>query len=322
MKKLKLNKIILTAICLTIGSCKRETNVEETKIQPIDIYSHNFSTKPKFFLKYWSDMTTDDVSRTNDSLIKNNVIITEYGIYSYVSGENKHKMKFNYDESNNLTSITLTTNLDEIYPVYAKKYNLKAQILKNLAFDYYEENNPEYSPLMTYKIEGKSFNLPKAFNDNSMLINNTRRNLDVNTGYRYEEYIFPEDKIVIENENNVIVFEQKFTKQSYPDMQFSLNYNDRARNAEYAALKDIGIFYFINNPRADQGITEEHYSRNSKLRKVKHTYDLEKTITYIPKIKYELDQMKQKNKKSIEQEEQLKKEKTIENRINSVKNEL
>jgi hypothetical protein len=206
-------------------------------------------------------------------------------------------MLFKFNNDKKLESVTLESNIDKIYASYQKKYNLPNLKIKNLLYESYTENNPKYNPRLTYKVKNQTLLLPNSLIDNQSQISEVRKQLDYSNNpknYFAEALVFSKEELIIENKQNMLIFGQKFLKNDYPYIVYSLEESKNAKKAKIVAESDCEPYYLINHP--DEGITIDYFQNNSKIRTVYKMYELKQTITYISKenfIKYNNEKNKQ-----------------------------
>lgn len=284
----QLTIIIIASYFLLIGCKKENSNIVQT-INVVDVedkFNSDLKTKPKLFLNFWSGMTLDEKSKVMSSLIKEGKITLQDGVTEYISGDYGHKIEFNFN-NNKLESISLLSNIDEIYPQYQKKYNLPSLVSKNLLYQCYAENNQNYEPITTYKKIGqgnKLYQIPNALIDLSISLK-SRIYFDVNNekyNVNYFQNSFYKNEFSAEKDDVFLIFRQNLTKEDLPYTNFSLYSNKDAMSAQQS-INGEG-FGNVNNPGT--GITMDIIRKNSRIVTVYKAYSLEKSITYISRKDY------------------------------------
>lgn len=282
--------LIILSIFITLQSCNERKNINLNKAEKVDstkTIEYKLKNEPKIFLKYWSGMTVAEAFKVHDILIKEGIIKFESGVFTYLLDEYSTVIEFNYNVADKLESITLESNIDIIYPLYQKKYNLPDLINQNLLYQCYLDNNKDYDPVLTYKKIGqgdKPYQVPDILFDKTPPVKG-RIYFDINDEKYNANYIekkFYKDEFAVDKDSVFIVFKQSFKDESFPFTSYSLYKNTEAMSAQQNINGDG--FGTINNQGT--GITEDIIMKNSRTVTVYKSHVLEKSITYLSKKEY------------------------------------
>jgi hypothetical protein len=313
---------ILILILSILQSCKNEkkndieqnvnTNIQFKPIIRKSTFEEKLNKEPKLFLKFWSGMTKNEFEKVVNILNEEKILLGRYNsIYSFirflVSEHCYSKMSASFDNSKEpkLVSIKLydlATFPNCLYDLYKEKYGLPT-LLQKTETDYeYVENNPNYSPKMSYIDENdKLIFLNKAFNDKSSFIKNNGQIEKKTFLPSRPTYKLPESPITINKDSLVIVIEQvKYDNKSY---SYNLEQSQALRNYRSS----------IFNDSFNRWLDESKFiETNSKLRTVslKSIYSI--NATYMPVSEYNKRKQDKSNqiKDSLETEKR-KKEKLL-----------
>ena len=282
----KLIKIYLLLIIATVStSCKNETIEENSPPKEVveETFSEKLISKPKLFLKYWEDMSISEFYEVTAILKEENVVDYEKLIETYyITDLCRIKYISNFVDDK-LKSISLVQNINCIYPLYQKKYNLPHLVKQDFVYESYIDNNTDYKPVIMYKKIGEDrlFQIPNALIDKTPQLKR-RVYFDENNRYKSIGYKFYKDHFLIDNDSIIIEFTQTMTKNIYSLTTYSLSEDEDAMSAK-SNINGLG-FGRINNPGT--GITDEIIMKNSRTVKVTNTYSLEQSITYMSKKEY------------------------------------
>ena len=291
VKNILFKSLIILLTFMSLQSCneRKHINLDIDKPEKLDLtktFEYKLKHEPKIFLKYWSGMSVDESSKVDDILIAEGSIAFDRGIYTYELDNYSVTMKFNFNANNKLESITLKSDIDRIYPLYQKKYNLPDLVKSNLLYQCYQDNNPNYEPILTYKKIGagnKLFQVPNALLDKTPPLKG-RVYFDINDKeYNSNSFglQFYKDEFVVDKDSIFIVFKQSKSEGNV-FRSYSLYKNKEAMSAQHNINGDG--FGTINYP--DTGITEDIIMSNSRLITVYEKYILDKSITYFSKDEY------------------------------------
>lgn len=288
-------KVLFTflLILLLFNSCKNEKvnnpEIEKSINQPQNDFDYKLRNEPKIFLKYWSEMTKDEASKVNDILINEGVIKQkplDDGFTYYIDNYTV-TMEFNYDLSNRLESISLKSNIDDIYPLYQKKYKLPNLVDCNTLIEYYLDNNNEYNPIYMYKKVGSDkneFPIPNALLDKSSFVK-SRIYYDIKNKKNNSNYItnkYYKDDLIVDKDSVIIAFTQEFDKETNEFCSYSLEKNKEAMAAQQNINGDgFGTLHYPGT-----GITDLIIMQNSKTITCRKYKVLKKSIKYMSKEKY------------------------------------
>lgn len=287
---------------LSILACKKESNnvTIENEVKPnieIDSFDYKLKYNPKLFLKYWEGMTFSDYIKVSDLLTKGGVLEKYNGIYNYSYIVDDCEVNLEPIFKNEiLKGIKLARNIECIYPLFEKKYNLPKMVLKNNLIAYYRENNPKYKPESMYFDGVTNTYLPEVFIDKSSKLQpnkiqklDTRNNELINT--REEFY---KDEFIVKNKDVVICFKQeKPIEENFKIYTYSLNESEEM--AEY--MRNINPLESFK----DNGNNELKFVEcNSKTRIVSEMSKNFMSITYFTKKEYLLQESEKKKKLILE----------------------
>ncbi len=132
---------------LSIIACKKESENVTTEndvesFVKIDSFDYKLKNKPKYFLKFWGNMTQEDYSRVKDILISEGKI--NY-LNQYVTGDELVKFEPIIDsKNNNVIGIGLFDFSENFYNLLKEKYNLDPLGTEKMIAKCYIERNPCY----------------------------------------------------------------------------------------------------------------------------------------------------------------------------------
>ena len=291
VKNIIFKSLIILSILITLQSCNERKSTIVDKPKTIDLtktFEYKLKNEPKIFLKYWSGMTVDEAFKIHDILIEEGVVKLEHnGIWSYILDNYSVDIEFNFNVHNKLESIVLKSDIDRIYPLYQKKYNLPDLVNSNLLYQCYQDNNADYAPILTYKKIGegdKLFQVPDVLFDKTPPLK-SRIYFDINDEEYNSTYYtkkFYKDEFIVDKDSVFIVFQQTLKDIASPSITWSLEKNKEAMSAQQNINGDG--FGTINYP--DAGITGRIIMSNSRTETVYKYYVLEKSITYFSKDEY------------------------------------
>ncbi|MDI5949469.1 hypothetical protein [Flavobacterium yafengii] len=282
--------LIILSIFITLQSCKERKNTildESEKSDLTKTFEYKLKHEPKIFLKYWSGMSVDESSKVDDILIADGSIAFDRGTYTYELDNYSITMKFNFNTNNKLESITLKSDIDKIYSLYQKKYNLPDLVDTNLLYQCYLDNNADYQPVLTYKKigdGGKLSQVPAVLLDKTPPLK-SRIYFDINDEEYNSTYYtkkFYKDEFTVDKDSVFIVFQQTLKDIANPSVTWSLEKNKEAMSAQQN-INGEG-FGTINYP--ESGITGHIIASNSRIKTVYKYYVLEQSITYFSKNEY------------------------------------
>lgn len=302
---------LLILILFFLQSCKNEKNNDLTPsintngqfktIISKSTFEEKLEKEPKLFLKFWSGMTKNEFEKVVNILNEEKILMGKYySNYSpirFLVGENcssDMKARFDFSKEPKLVSIKLY-NLAEyncLYDLYKEKYGLP-NLLKKAETDYeYVENNPNYSPVMSYTNDNKKLIfLNNAFNDKSSFIKNNDRIEKKTFLPSRTTYILPESPITIYKDSLVIVIDQvKHERKSY---SYSLNQSQAFLNYQSS----------IYNDPTNRWLNEAKFiETNSKLRTVslKSFYSINATYMSVTEYNKEKQERNNQIKDSLE----------------------
>tara|TARA_R110000868_G_scaffold33215_1_gene120819 strand:+ start:5490 stop:6497 length:1008 start_codon:yes stop_codon:yes gene_type:complete len=271
-------------------------------------------TKNRIFLKYWSGMTFDEYFYVSELLVKEGSIKKDGGAYAYTTSDcqvvvepiMKNKLVVGIDLTEGSVS---GYSIECIYPFYQKKYKLQSMVDKNLLVSVHTENNPQYSPVMSYTKDYKTINLPNAYVDKSESLNpNKIIKFDVNST-EYRDFrrgkFLPKDKIVIDNDSVVVLISQEIKIDENPYIEYSLTNSEEIKAYELTEQGKQGSGF--------NGNERNYQITNSKTRKVYVSKYAVLKISYFSKEEFQkeenvkriqLDSIKNANIKTKQQEKE------------------
>ncbi|TRX00399.1 hypothetical protein [Flavobacterium gawalongense] len=279
-------------LIISLISCNKENN-KTNEVKKVNnkngekSLSEKIKSEPKIFLKYWENMTLDEFFEVTSLLSDEKIIENDsYIRFYYLTDLCRVEFKYNFINGK-LKSISLVDNIDCIYPIYQKKYNLPDLVDANLLYECYTDNNNNYEPTLTYKKIGqgdKLYQIPDALIDKSNPLK-SRNYFNINDKIYNSNYIqekFNKNEFIIDRDSIFIVFKQSFNNDNLPSTIFSLEQNEEAMSAMQNINGDG--FGTLNNPGT--GITGDIIMKNSRTLTVYKKYTLEKSITYLSKKEY------------------------------------
>lgn len=248
---------ILILILSILQSCKNEkkndivpkfnTDRQFKTIISKSTFEEKLKKEPKLFLKFWSGMTKNEFEKVVNILNEEKILLGRYNSISspirFLVREHCYsEMYASFDNSKEpkLVSIKLydlATFPNCLYDLYKEKYGLP-HLLQKTETDYeYVENNPNYSPKMSYTDENnKLVFLNEAFNDKSSFIKNNGKIEKKTFLPSRPTYILPESPITINKDSVVIVIDQvKYENKSY---SYNLRQSQALRNYESSIFND------------------------------------------------------------------------------------
>jgi hypothetical protein len=146
-KTTNLKNIAFIVLLVTMFSCK-QSNEEIKTEEPISVinttetFEYKLKNEPKFFLKFWENMTEEEYHKVINVLQTDGKI---NGFGRYVVGTEEIEMEPIKDsKSGNIIGLTLLDFSETFYNLFKEKYNLKSLATKNQFFEGYIEENPCY----------------------------------------------------------------------------------------------------------------------------------------------------------------------------------
>jgi hypothetical protein len=139
--------LIYVLASLSIIACKKESEnvTTDNEVKPnieIDSFNYKLKNNPKYFLKFWGNMTQKEYSRVKGILISEGKIN-----YSdqYIAGDELIKFEPIIDSKNNsVIGIELFEFSENFYNLLKEKYNLDPLGTKKMIAKCYIERNPCY----------------------------------------------------------------------------------------------------------------------------------------------------------------------------------
>ena len=274
------NTLLLLFLAIFILSCEnhkkvypevKQVNQDSLKLREI------IAQKKKFFLQYWGGMTASEFREVNNILISEGKLshIKEQDKY-YYQVENCETEFYPYFEDGRLYEITLSAS-ECLYKLFQEKYKLPA--LKKITYEEKSvwEDNPEYSPVMSYLDENnKLIRLPNAFIDSYSLAN---IKYEDNSGASSRQmYVLQQDSISFKTPTADIIISQHFEpSQIYqPIITYSLEKSpemSKYRKSVEGAKMLGGLFATKQS---------SYINTNSKFKKVSPYTENIIYIRYIP----------------------------------------
>lgn len=305
---MKYYKSLIYAIAsLSILACKKESNnvTIENEVKPnteIDSFGYKLKNNPKYFLKFWDNMTQEEYTRVKDILISEGKI-SNYNL-EYITGNELVKFEPIIDSNNNnVIGIGLYGFSENFYNLLKDKYKLDPLSTEKIIAKSYIEYNPCYLKVdcedklkrgefikdvnedEIYNLMGENFDKKKRWIHN--LINNTVFYVPMG-----------EQKIITKTAN--IIVEGIHSGRGSTNQVFSLNLLDYEKQEQY--------FFYPKNKIQDS-------EKRIVINNIKPTT---LSADYYPADHFERE--KRKNEKlgaEFKKQEKLKKD-----RLNAVKNEL
>lgn len=292
---------------LSLLACKKESEnvTTENDVESffkIDSFNYKLKNNPKYFLKFWENMTQEEYSKVKDILI-NEGKINSYGLY-FNAGEEQIKFEPIIDsKNNNIIGIGLNGFSEKFYNLLKDKYKLDPLGTEKIIAKSYIEYNPCYLKLdcedklkrgefikdinedEIYNLMGENFDKEKRWIHN--LINNT------------VFYVPRGEQKIITKTANIIVGGINSGIGSAKQV-FSLNLSDYENQKQY--------FFYPKNKIEDS-------EKRIVIKKIPPT---SLYVDYYPINYFENEKMKNE-KGNIEYEKQ---EKVKKDRLNAVKNEI
>ncbi|MBG7611212.1 hypothetical protein IU405_03025 [Polaribacter sp. BAL334] len=271
-----------------LQSCKTEKkndkplNLDNKQFKTIiskPTFEEKLKKEPKLFLKFWSGMTEYEFQKVVDILNEENILSGKYKYGSTISMNSNifNPIKFlinencycniypNFDSSNvpklvSIELLDLTAYSNCLYRLYKEKYGLPSLLTKSEIDSEYVENNPNYSPKMSYTNENNELVfLNEVFNDKISSIKNIKQIQKENYSTSNLTYLLSENPIIINKDSNVIVISQD--KYEFKSYIYSLEKSQAFKNYQ----KDISIVNFSFNKWLHES---KFIETNSKLRTV------------------------------------------------------
>lgn len=304
---------VLLIFCFPQISCETKSKkIENKKIVITNnndlIFKKNLNDKPKLFLKFWSNMSKNDFYKVVEILVKDKTMVNQSFINLYYIVNDNCKVQLNpIFENQTLKEIELS-NITCLYPLYGEKYNLPPLKKKNYTDFAYLENNPEYSPIMSYEKNNETINLPDAFYDRNSFLPKGET-IPLKPIGMTESMLF-ESPIIVDKGNVIMIFDQEiiksegdFNRYSLEDSKEILNYQATAKG-----FQGLGLF----------GDEHKYLITNSKLRTVSVNSSVLIKVTYksIDDYKTEIEkEEKLKNYNLKQNKENLKRQNSARNDI-------
>ncbi|RTY76704.1 hypothetical protein EKM05_09530 [Flavobacterium sp. GSP27] len=220
------NTLLLLFLAVFILSCQNNKKVH-TEVKQVNQDSLKLreiiAQKKKFFLQYWGGMTTSEFREVNKFLVSEGKLshINEQDKY-YYQVENCGTEFYPYFADGRLYEITLSAS-ECLYKLFQEKYKLPA--LKKITYQEKSvwEDNPKYSPAMSYLDENnKLIRLPNAFIDSSNLAGLKD---EENKGISSEMYVLQQDSISVKTSTADIIISQHLEQSQIhkPSIEYSLD---------------------------------------------------------------------------------------------------
>ena len=309
------NTLLLLFLAVLVLSCENHKKIhQEVKLVNQDSLKLReiIAQKKKFFLQYWGGMTTSEFREVNNFLVSE-------GKLSHINEQDKYYYKvdncatefYPYFADGRLFEITLSAS-ECLYKLFQEKYKLPP--LKKITYQEKSvwEDNPEYSPAMSYLDENnKLIRLPNAFIDSSNLAGLKD---EENKGISSEMYVLQQDSISVKTPTADIIISQHLEQsQIYkPSIEYSLDKSPEMARYRKSAEGDkmLGSLFATKQ--------SSFINTNSRFRKVIPNTE---NIIYIRYISTESKNKRKLNNdknKSDEQHKLLKQKKAENEAINEI----
>lgn len=146
-KTTSLKNIALIVLLITMFSCKQnsaEIKTEEliTTTDSTETFEYKLKNEPKFFLKFWENMTEEEYHKVINVLQTDGKI---NGFGKYIVGQESVKIEpIKNNKNDKIIGIALYDFQENFYNLLRDKYELQPLVTENLYFDSYIEENPCY----------------------------------------------------------------------------------------------------------------------------------------------------------------------------------
>jgi hypothetical protein len=287
--------LIFIFICT---SCNKKENFENSQIEvdtlTLKSFDYKYKNEPKYFLKFWKNMTIEDFNQAKILMKKEGLIDLSYDKYG-----NFYDIKIGDDlinftpvvEKNVIIGISLSDINENIYNLFMKKYNLPKLVNNSTIGVCYKESNPCF-------LKSQCDDFFNISNDiRQVSLSEVKRNTNlIKDLERYNAKILPEDYIEIKNENANIILRNKQGSGS-----ISLLGKLRAVRHDLSTSN----FYYPKNNELFESLNYRE-DKKSQIRYVvtKNNYSIE--ITYYHDDYFAMQNKKNNNEKL--KEDHLKKE--------------
>lgn len=274
--------------------------IEETPELPIKLeetFEYKLQNTEKFFLLFWYGMSKEEYRKATYKLASEGKYIVQNDYY--LANDCKIRVTPNF-ENDSLESITLSENVECIYPYFVKKYNFPNFGKRDNTSQYYIENNPKYNPTLEY-FDGKhTAYLPECFIDKSSFLKKSPQPLPIDNPFITQVNILPKDHYIIENNTGIVSIDQEIIYSDLPFYRYSLQ--DAPDMIRYKS-SDIGKKHFnVLNPSESQ---MKFIESNSKTRTVLKTFSTKLKIKYTSKEKYEKSVSEENNSTQSRSDESI-----------------
>tara|TARA_Y100000588_G_scaffold383554_1_gene473132 strand:- start:13797 stop:14792 length:996 start_codon:yes stop_codon:yes gene_type:complete len=322
--KIRLLKFVLF-ISIFFYSCKGDVS-NKNEIKTISVSEQNKETElerklknePKLFLKYWSGMTLNEFIKVSEILLKEGVLKGSVYQLNYVTNNCNIPIE-RIEKDGLIIGIELTEDVDCIYPLYQRKYNLPSMVERNMDLFYLKANNPKYKPVTSYFNGVNTVQLPNCFIDKtSLLPTNSPQKLDINSlPYQSIKRILPQNKIIVENGSNIIIIEQEIKTSERIIYRYSLEDSKEMQQYESSeeGQKRLGLGATMTGDKNSLG---NFIYTNSKTRTWVVSSYVNMSITYTSKKEYNKKLQEQKMELNNKAEQELNRErnkKELEKRV-------
>lgn len=266
-------RILLIFIFIFI-SCNKKENIENSKTEGDTLnfksFDYKYKNEPKYFLKFWNNMTKEDFNNAKNLMKKEGLIdlsYDKYGIfYDIKIGDDLINLTPVF-EKNVIIGIKIPDVSENVYSLFAKKYNLPKLVKKSSIGVCYKESNPCF-------LKNQCNEFLNISNDiREVSLNEVKKNTNLNDDLEnYYIKILPQDDIEVINEKSNIELRNSSTLGGLSligklkDIKHDLN------NSKFYYQNDGGLFESLNYSK----------SRKSECRYIitKNKYTID--ITYYP----------------------------------------
>jgi hypothetical protein len=198
---------ILLIFAFVFLSCNNRENFEnstsEVDTLKLNSFDYKYKNEPKYFLKFWNNMTKEDYYQAKKLMKKEGLIDFSHDEYG-----NLYDIKIGDDiinftpvlEKNLIIGVSISDVNENIYNLFMKKYNLPKLVNESTIGVCYKESNPCF-------LKNDCNDFLNIGNDISIVsLNEVKKQTNLNE--ELEEYntkVLPEDYIEIKNEKSNII---------------------------------------------------------------------------------------------------------------------
>lgn len=304
-------KILLIFVFVFISiSCDKKKDIENSKNEvdtlTLKSFDYKYKNEPKYFLKFWDKMTKEEFNNAKNLMKKEGIIDLSYNKYGTF-----YDIKIGDDlinltpvfEKNVIIGIKIPDVSENVYSLFAKKYNLPKLVKESTIGLCYKESNPCF-------LKEQCNDFLNISNDiREVPLNEVKKFTNLNEDLEnYYIKILPQDDIELENKNSNILLTNSSTlggisligklKDIKHDLYYSKFYypNDGGlfESLNYSKNRKTEIRYIVTKNKYTIDITyypNDYFAKQSKLQKKEKLKEQKLKIETIKKQEKFIDQI-------------------------------